>query len=299
MFFKTCLQDLPGKPEYKFVNFRDVNPLSGTDKFRNLGLSNKAMTILQKRLLQYVRNLPVKLPQATAFRKKCSIDKNVKKHRNRRYLYIFDIAKAFPSVNIEKLAQIICQIDPGLFGQEKLVSHFLSSYCQHPNGGLVIGANASPALFNLYAGILIDSPLSSLCQKYSLLYSRYSDDLIFSAKSHPIGRGKRRAIRQVVIKAGFSIQHSKAKVIDLNKGPVVINGIGIKRNGDLYIPRSYLRKIRGLIHLARENPDLRPMVHGLMGNFWTFTSTTSFNQTEKKLIQAYRQLQKLEKDQRL
>ncbi|MFH0952537.1 MAG: reverse transcriptase domain-containing protein [Patescibacteria group bacterium] len=293
MFFKTFLQDLPGKPEYKYIRYRDVNPLGGTTKIRNIGMPNEAMKIIQLRLLKFVRNLPVTLHHAMAFRNGCSAVNNVMIHRKRRYFYIFDIFNAYRHVDLQKLAKIICELDPELSGQEEDVYEFLFQYCQDPSGGLVIGANASQDLFNLYAGILIDVPLALLCKQYSLTYTRYSDDLIFSAKKVPIGWRKRKAIRQVVIDAGFKIQHRKAQVLDLIKGPAVINGIGIHRNGDLYVPRHYLTRLRGLIHRAKKEPELAFVAHGMMGIFWSFTKKSSLNQTEKKVVKEYRDLQKM------
>ena len=85
------------------------------------------------------------------------------------------------------------------------------------------------------------------------------------------------------------INHAKAKVLDTAKGPIVINGIGIKPNGELFLPRRYLRKIRGLIHLAMKRHDVNPaIIHGMMGVFFQMTPRyAKMNEIERALYEDY------------
>lgn len=247
------------------------------------------MSILHKRLIRYLRALKVPLPSATGCRHKDSAVKNVMRHNQNRYFYLLDILNAFPSVNIELLTQILCKIDSRLTSQEKEVLSFLQKYCVSPQGGLVIGAPASPDLFNIYCGILIDPLLEYLCRGYSLTFTRYLDDFTFSSSKVPIGKRKRRAIRKTITAAGFSVNHRKSKVYDLKKGAIKINGVGLEFGGRIFLPRHYLRMIHGLSHRAITGEDIRPnKIHGMMGVFWPTIVDNNLNKTEQVLVAKYR-----------
>ena len=154
-----------------------------------------------------------------------------------------------------------------------------------PNGGLIIGAPASPALFNLYAGVLLDEPLGALCAKWGVTYTRYLDDFTFSApEGNPIGEKKRRAIREVIARAGFEVSHRKSAVYDLRKGAIIINGVGLEHGGRIFCPRHYTEKIKGvmLLRLGRRNVS-REVVSGMMGVFHDLTRGRRMNRTEQKL----------------
>lgn len=180
---------------------------------------------------------------------------------------------------------------------------FLWQYCLAPEGGLIIGAPASPDLFNLYTGTLLDGRLAELARQYGLKYSRFLDDLTFSSPSAPIGKRKRKAIRQAVIESRFTLSEKKTRVIDLRKGPVVICGIGLEYGGRTFVPRHYTNKIRGLIHRAAAKGDV-PLsaVHGRMGVFHEATPrfvlgrtplTVGPNRTERRIIAAYGELRSI------
>lgn len=286
MIFEQFTQNLPGVPAFRFFRLHDVNPLSGHKKIRVIGDPNESMRIVHERLINYLRGLRLDFSLATGAEPGNSPAKSIRRHRRHRYFYLVDISSAFPSVQGWKLAAILCGLDSKLAGQQTQVLQFLRRYCLSETDGLVVGASASPILFNIYAGVLVDWPLEELCQKYDLTCSRYLDDLTFSSPDTPIGARKRKAIRQVITEQGLAVNHRKCRVYDLAKGPIVINGIGLNLNGRTFVPRHYFRKIRGLLHQAMTSSDVSPhKVHGIMGVF--FSITRRFNRTEKRLVETY------------
>jgi len=285
LIIENFIKDLPDVPSFESFVIRDRNFLSGIDKFRLVRRQNKAMEMIHQRLRNYLRSLKVSLPFSTAFSPGNSARKNLEKHRYNRYFYLIDLKSAFSSVDRNKLTHILCALDQELKNEEVIT--FLEKYCFSPKGGLVTGASSSPDLFNIYCSKLLDKPLGDLCQRYGLTYTRYSDDLTFSSSNGPIGCRKRRAIRQIIEEvAGFKVNHRKSAVYDLQKGPIVINGIGLELGGRIFLPRHYLRKIKGLLHKAEKGEVNPAKVHGRMGTFWQVTLWT-FNKTEEKLVKQY------------
>lgn len=291
MSFENLTQNLGDVPAFKEFFLRDRNPLGGTDRLRICRRQNKTMETLHGRLKNYLRRLGIATPFSVGGIKGGSPAVNVNRHKKSRYFYLLDVKNAYGSVRADKLADIISRLDP--LADRTVAFDFLKKYCFLPGGGLVVGAGASPDLFNLYAGVLLDFPLMSLCKKYDLIYSRYLDDLTFSSKD-PIGQRKRKAIKNIVREAEFGAH--KIRIYDLQKGPIVICGVGLEFGGRMFLSRHYLRKINGAIHLALSGRlEMASRINGMMGAFWQATERRKNhfpNKTEKKLILQYEALQK-------
>jgi hypothetical protein len=194
----------------------------------------------------------------------------VERHRKNRFFYLLDITDAYLSVDSNRLAMILSRLG---FGDINEILAFLRKYCLTPQEGLATGAPASPDLFNLYAYSTIDAPLQEYCFKHDLTVTRYLDDITVSARDdteiplgNPIGKCKRRAIRNIVNNAGFRISHHKSKVVDLKKGPVVITGIGLELGGRMFLRQGFMRKANRLLRQAIADPLLHhDKVSGAMG----------------------------------
>jgi len=289
LLFDNFVKDLPDVPSFNCFRLKDINPLGLTEKTRFIQAPNESMRILHDRLIKYLRKLKVEFPFATGAGPKDSPVKNVTLHRKNRYFYLTDIENAYSSVNGEKLASILCSLDSRLADQEKEVLNFLQKYCLTPQGGLITGAPASPDLFNIYTGILLDRLLEGLCRTFSLTYTRYLDDLIFSSAKVSIGKRKRRAIRKLIGVSGFKVSHRKSRVYDLKKGPITINGVGLELGGRIFLPRHFLKKIRGLLHRAMAKGDVNPsVINGMMGVFCDLTDKRNLNRTEQQILKQYR-----------
>lgn len=187
--------DIIGEPKFHVVRYRDVNPLGGYAKTRWLYKPNEAMREVHRRFLAYLRSgrilWAVDLRYSTACRVGCSPREHVRWHRYNRFFYVLDLADAYRAVDGRKLAQILYQLDLGVMVTKDKIYSFLQRYCLAKEGGLATGAPCSPDLFNLYAAVLLDEPLSDICRKHNIRYSRYLDDLTFSSRFQKIGGRKR------------------------------------------------------------------------------------------------------------
>ncbi len=113
------------------------------------------------------------------------------------------------------------------------------------------GACTSPAISNQIARTL-DRRLSGLCQKAGWSYTRYADDLTFSAppgKREDIGRFLAK-VRHIVEDEGFAINEKKGRVQRAG-GRQTVTGI-VVNNHKLRLPREELRRMRALLHNAKK-----------------------------------------------
>ncbi len=270
MFLEKLIQNLPGKPTFTVRRFEDINPLGGTRKIRALMMPNEAMTALHGRLIYYLRQLNIRSPIATCGFPGDSPKANVERHKENRFFYLLDIDDAYPSLSGNRLAKTLAELGFGNIGD---VSDFLKRYCLTSQGGLATGAPASVDLFNLYAHFAIDVPLQKYCAAHGFTATRYLDDITISTpggprgpKRNPIGKCKRRVIRQIVNDAGFGISHEKSKVIDLKKGPVVITGIGLEFGGRMFLSKNFRRRANHILDNAVLDPlTNESRVSGIMG----------------------------------
>lgn len=302
MFIKSeIFLEMHEIPSFEHFTLRDVNPVSGNKKTRKISNPNSSMREIHRRIIQAVGDLD--LWNSRSFESPYS---NASKHVGSRYFYQTDLKDAYSGVSLERLAEILVSLRP----KWKLgdVREVLSTYCFEKGAGLIVGASASPKLFNIYANQTIDRPLADFWpfmnnsnRVFRKQYSRYLDDLTFSSPE-PISENTRRLIRQVTEKAGFKINHRKSTVLDLAKGPVVITGVGLEwrqhKSARLFLPRHYLKRMNGLLHLAlKGDPRVsHPEIEGLMGVFHAVfgrkyehpNGIVQFNATEKKFLKMYR-----------
>ncbi|MFT4623161.1 MAG: RNA-directed DNA polymerase, partial [Myxococcota bacterium] len=141
------------------------------------------------------------------------------------------------------------------------------------NRALPQGACTSPALSNQVARRL-DRRLQGLCRKLGWAYTRYADDLTFSA---PAGHqsevgGLLRSVQRLVEDEGFALNPAKGRV-QRRSGRQSVTGVSV--NDQLGLPRKDLRQLRALLHnakstgLAAQNragvPDFEAHIMGRIG----------------------------------
>lgn len=285
-------RDLHGEPAFRSVVIRDVNPVSGQVKHRRrICIPNACMRWLHRRIIRELRRWTTRLPYATGGLPRCSPRRSAQRHAGSRYFYLVDLANAFGSVGVGKLADVLTRHDDRLRRSDAV--SFLRRYCCAYHGGLHTGLPASPDLFNLYVGTHVDEVLGRYCTGHGIVYTRYIDDLTFSS-DQPIGKRKRAKIRQVITSAGLQVNHRKCQVLDLARvGRVVINGVGLTAGGRLYLPRHILAKLRGMLHACRRGRVSLAKVSGWMGLFWhttvggTSRELRELNRSERAVALAY------------
>lgn len=297
MLIENLIKDLLELPLFSHYYVRTQNPLGGHNKKRRIENPNDAMRIIHQRLMKLIRSTTAYrdgLRFSTGARPGWSRGRHVRRHLGYRYLYLVDLHDAYHHVNLKLLALILCT--EGFLDEQGLTNpvqtgEFLKEYCSSEGGGLVMGGNSSPDLFNIYCDMRLDRPLvANVAAPHELNYTRYLDDLLFSS-DQPITRNKRVKIREIVESAGFSISHHKVQLLDLSKGPASINGVGLTLDGRTFLPRHYAKRISGVTHQVSHNGVSLNVLHGHMGVFWEVsTEPNKHNSTERRLLKKCRRV---------
>lgn len=206
----------------------------GSLKTREIWVPNKAMSAVHQRLLRdvYADHPEQRIPSAKGGMRGVQLVDNIAPHAGSWDFYMLDLHDAFPSVDGEKLAREIWLLNPTKRDPDQILD-FLKRYCLRPDGqGLMQGMPSSPLLFNL-ACRRMDFRLREVASRHFLEYTRWLDDLTFSAPKTegPIGKAKRTQIREAVENAGWTINHRKSRHHSLANGPVTITGISLYPSG--------------------------------------------------------------------
>lgn len=132
--------------------------------------------------------------------------------------------------------------------------------------GLPQGACTSPALSNLVARGL-DGRLAGFAKRLGWTYTRYADDLAFSAEGEAMGQTARllTGLRHIVGDENFTVNEKKTRV-QRPKTRQTVTGIVVNRQPN--VPRETVRRLRAILHraktegLAAQNRENHPRFEG-------------------------------------
>lgn len=280
--------DLRVGPAFSSYRKKDVNRLSGVTKIRTIYVPNGHMRQLQKILLREIRSLNLSMPYAAACLPGASIMAHVEPHIGNQFVVQYDLENAYGAVQPRVLRKLLSP--HGTAG--RWIGEVAIRYSMHPGGGLVTGAASSPDLFNLYAAKLIDGRLAPLLEEWGdVIYTRYLDDLVFSSGS-PIGKRRRSQILEVIRTSGFQLSQHKTKLSDLSIDPhVVINGVGVRLTGKLFVSRRYKRFLWDLLVGAQKGETPPQLLASYMGAFYAAAGDAKWlTGSEKRIHQMYKAL---------
>lgn len=169
-----------------------------------------------------------------------------------------DLKNFFPTVSYARVKGLLAKL-----GYSEAIATVLALLCTEPdtqalqvdgktyhvgNGArhLPQGAPTSPALSNLLA-YRLDRRLSGMAQAFGYTYTRYADDLTFSASGPAASRANQLiwAVEQIVQGEGFVVHPDKISVMRKGQQQRVT---GIVVNQKASIDRGTLRRFRALLH---------------------------------------------------
>ena len=185
---------------------------------------------------------------AHGFRQNHSCLTHAKNHVNQQYLFTYDIANCFHSIDWYRVYKVF----RGLAYPDD-VTKYLSGLCTSRFKGtdsilielddcqrkkvrkrhLAQGAPTSPVLSNIVLHRL-DNRLDGLARKLDLRYSRYADDLAFSGNKHRDWRFFEPLIGSICLEEGFELNHRKSRIVRSHQrqkvtGVIVNQGINVDR----------------------------------------------------------------------
>lgn len=217
-----------------------------------------------------------------SYKKDASPKQSLIKHCQSRCFYKTDIARFFESISSDDVLQVFTN----KLSQAPITDW--SDYQAHlqnlvlVDGRLPIGFPSSPVISNsvLYE---FDQAALSWAQQHNVIYTRYSDDLIFSAQNDEVLKSLPQRIEKWLndfydgrfkpnpYKSFFTHTGEKVKLL----------GLVIQPNGHISVSRSLKNKIEALLHYFIEDQAVfdRLLVQHFAGNAVGLMSMLSWVQS--------------------
>lgn len=174
----------------------------------------------------------------------CAIAENARPHVGKKQVLNIDVKDFFPSI---KAAQVKSLFRSELFQFDDHLATVLALLTTY-NGKLPIGAPTSPAIANFIC-YQLDNELQQFCNVNDLSFTRYADDLTFSADTK-IHSDTILDIVSIINKHKFSVNEKKFRLQSKNKKQTVT---GLVVNKKVNVDRKLIRKIRAIMHDIRLN----------------------------------------------
>jgi len=206
----------------------------------------------------------------TAYTKGLSIKDNAQAHAGTKYLLKMDFKNFFPSIKPADLFHSVSKANVDLENLDKLI---LSKYLfrkEENHSELSIGAPSSPILSNIVM-LTFDRELEAYCERISVGYTRYADDLTFSSESYELLPQVEMFVKQLtklISNPTLTINEEKTRFIGKGRSQRV-TGVILTHEGGVSVGRNLRKKIRAMLHLYSKGllkkNDI-PYLHGIVSH---------------------------------
>jgi retron-type reverse transcriptase len=183
-------------------------------------------------------------PSSFGFERGSKLRLHALEHVDARAVLTLDIKDFFPSISIARVTQVFLTA-----GYSSTAGSVLAHLCTC-NGFLPQGAPSSPRLANL-ACFRMDRRLSQFAERKGIVYSRYADDMSFSASSASALAKVRPFITHIIRDSGFRLNSAKTRLIG-PQGRKTVTGL-VLAGDSVGIGRFRLRELRARIQHAHVN----------------------------------------------
>lgn len=210
-------------------------------KTREVYEPNEEVRAEHDAMLRRLYDLDIPMPNAYGGLPGRSLRDNVLPHRHNDVFYMLDIKNAYGSVDVDALRDMaqkaLYRHGAGSRLQRDLDGFLSTSAVIEGVPGLPMGYPCSPYLFNLYCREMdgkLSYALSGLPwdRAGAITYTRWLDDLTFSATGGQLNGDRRAAIRQIVEGTpGFEFETRKTRRHSLGKGAITVTGLSLYPNG--------------------------------------------------------------------
>lgn len=181
-----------------------------------------------------------------------SIVDNAKLHTNKHYVYNIDLKDFFHSFDRNRVKMGFIYPPFNLSEREPL-AFMLASLCTHPieiDGGIKTvlpqGSPTSPTLTNLLC-IKLDRRLNGLAKKFNSKYSRYADDITFSAQINVFkDEAFQTELNRIIKDLNFEINPKKTRLLKSDFRQEVT---GLTVNEQVNVKTKYVKQLRNWLYL--------------------------------------------------
>lgn len=201
---------------------------------------------LQRWILRSILDQLITTRNSFAFEPGCNLRRHALEHAGASAVLTIDIENFFPSISIARVTRVFLAA-----GYSSSAASILARLCTC-EGALPAGAPSSPRLANLVC-FRMDRRLAEFAARRGMVYSRYADDMSFSAASaSPIARAT-SFIPHIVHESGFRINRQKTRLVG-PRGRKTITGL-VLAHDTAGIGRGRLRELRSRIQHAHVESD--------------------------------------------
>jgi RNA-directed DNA polymerase len=273
---------------------------------RRLAAPHRRLRVCQEWILSHILEKVPLHDAAHGFVTGRSTRTNAEKHVGRDIVLNTDLSDFFPTITFGRVKGAFRSL-----GYSPAVATILALLCtesprrkvelrgttyQVATGSRALpqGACTSPALSNL-VGRRLDKRLTGIASKIGWTYTRYADDLTFSASGEAAGKiGYLLArIRHITQDEGFVVHEKKTRVQRQSTQQSVTGVVVNRRTG---VPRRLARRIRAILHRAQreglkpQNRENLPHFDSWLSGMIAYISMLNPDQG-RPLRQAYESLQ--------
>jgi RNA-directed DNA polymerase len=160
-------------------------------------------------------------------------------HAGKKWILNLDFKSFFPNVSYLRVYKLFCKE----LGCSPDVGSLLTRLCTF-NGAIPQGAPTSTDIANLVCRNL-DQRLMGLSAKYGNDYSRFVDDLTFSAQLIPYSFINK--VKEIISKNGFKLNLEKESLCGRHQ-PQIVTGLSVNRKRPS-VPRETQRRYRAEKHI--------------------------------------------------
>jgi len=206
---------------------------------REIAQPSRKLKAIQSWILRNILELLYVSTASKGFKKGESIATNAETHIGANSIFILDLEDFFPSIKANKVYSVF-----NALGYNEHISCVLTSFCTY-QGYLPQGSPCSPYLSNLVS-IQLDNRIQGYVGKRGINYTRYADDLTFSASGAPKLLKAYKTIKTIIEDEGFRINPNKTRI----SGPrqrKKVTGLVVTEK-DYGIGRKKYRKLRAKVY---------------------------------------------------
>lgn len=221
------------------INLNDYHsfPLHQLGKIREITAPSVVLKQRQKWILNNILNRADVSNHAHGFIANRSIKTNALAHIKSDYALCIDIKDFFPSISRKSVYSAFLSL-----GYSSSASSKLADVCCYKDK-LPQGASTSPYLSNIVFKP-VDEEISTIAKSNGIIYTRYADDLTFSA-DHSLDNILPE-VERILSTYGFQINRDKVHFYKPGF-PKKITGL-VVQNGVVRIPKQFKRKLRQEIY---------------------------------------------------
>ena len=220
-------------------------------KFRTIAQPAQEVKALQYWVMKNVLGKIAVHPVATAYRRGRTIVHNAKPHARGRFLLKLDFGDFFPSLRAYDFKRVIKRSGIGLTAVEiETLCRILFWKPKRTNSlRLSIGAPSSPMLSNILMADF-DQHVLTLCVANGVKYTRYADDLSFSARRSGALQEVEEGVLQLCGRLRSpSLTINRSKTVRVSKREARrVTGLVLTNDQKMSLGREEKRRIRASVH---------------------------------------------------